>query len=424
MWVEKNAEKHDVGGSARKHKALSLLGRRLHKPKSILELLSGLVCFIMIAMHFSNSAQTDEAQTKMAQPTVAQPTVAQPFVAHPAVAPAVTHPSQAADRGVRIAVVIPCFRVKAHIGDVIAAIGEDVGAIYVIDDACPEHSGAWVKANLGDARIRVIEHPTNQGVGGAVISGYRAALADGFEIVVKIDGDGQMHPVDLPRLVRPILLGQADYCKGNRFFHPEDLAQMPLVRLLGNGGLSLLSKLSSGYWQIFDPTNGYTAIHGAVLANLPLHKISKRYFFESDMLFRLGLMRAMVIDVPMKARYGNEISQLRAWKVAPEFAAKHLRNFIKRIVYQYYLRDMSIASLELPLGLLLSAFGLIFGSMQWMRSVTAETTASAGTVMLAALPLMLGIQFLLNALAFDMAAQPREALHPLLERSGQTTSHE
>ena len=319
------------------------------------------------------------------------------------------------DAATPTAVVIPCFRVRAHIAAVINAIGPEVAAIYVIDDACPEHSGAWVKANLMDPRLRVIQHAHNQGVGAAVMSGYRAALQDGHMVVVKIDGDGQMDPADLPRLVRPILLGHADYCKGNRFFNPEDLAQMPALRLFGNGVLSLMSKFSTGYWQIFDPTNGYTAIHAAVLASLPTQKISKRYFFESDLLFRLGLMRALVIDVPMKARYGSEKSQLREWQVAPEFAMKHVKNGFKRILYQYYLRDMSIASIQLPLGLGLTFFGLFFGSWHWIRSAALETTASAGTVMLAALPLILGIQLILNFLAIDIASQPRVALHPMLK---------
>jgi len=315
----------------------------------------------------------------------------------------------------RIAVVIPCFRVKAHIGEVIAGLGQEVDAIYVIDDACPEQTGAWVRAHLHDARLRVIEHDHNLGVGGAVMTGYRAALAEGFDIVVKIDGDGQMDPADLPRLVRPIVLGQADYCKGNRFFHPEDLSGMPLIRLLGNGALSLLSKLSTGYWQIFDPTNGYTAIHRLVVYRLPLQKISKRYFFETDMLFRLGLMNAKVTDIPMKSRYGNETSQLNALAVIPEFFFKHLRNFTKRVIYQYYLRDMSIASMQLPLGLAAMLSGAGFGLIKWRDAAQLHLESSAGTVMLAALPIIMGFQLLMSFLSFDISQQPQQALWPHLD---------
>jgi glycosyltransferase involved in cell wall biosynthesis len=317
----------------------------------------------------------------------------------------------------RIAVVMPCYRVKAQILAVLCAIGEEVATIYVIDDACPDGTASLIETVCKDPRVRVIRHQSNLGVGAAVMSGYRAALADTHDIVVKLDGDGQMDPADLPRLIHPIVIGQADYCKGNRFFDPEGLSAMPWVRLIGNGLLSLLSKLSTGYWQLFDPNNGYTAIHAHVLAKLPLHKISQRYFFESDMLFRLGLMRAVVLDIPMPARYGNEHSHLHEFKVAPEFLGKHVRNGIKRVLYQYYLRDMSLASIQLPAGLALMVFGIGFGAWHWVQSAVSATLASAGTVMLAALPLIVGVQLILSFLAADIASQPRTVQHPLLALS-------
>jgi len=262
----------------------------------------------------------------------------------------------------RLAVVIPAYRVRTHILDVIKRIGPEVSRIYVIDDACPEESGSHVEQHVADPRVRVLRNATNQGVGGATIVGMSQAAADGTDVIIKIDGDGQMDPSMIPSFVGVILSGEADYCKGNRFFDPEGLSAMPWVRLIGNGLLSLLSKLSTGYWQLFDPNNGYTAIHAHVLAKLPLHKISQRYFFESDMLFRLGLMRAVVFDIPMPARYGNEHSHLHEFKVAPEFLGKHVRNGIKRVLYQYYLRDMSLASIQLPAGLALMVFGIGFGA--------------------------------------------------------------
>ena len=320
-------------------------------------------------------------------------------------------------RPLRIAVVMPCYRVKAQILAVLCAIGQEVATVYVVDDACPDGTASLIETLCQDPRVRVIRHQSNLGVGGAVLSGYRAALADTHDIVVKIDGDGQMDPADLPRLIHPIVIGQADYCKGNRFFDPEGLSAMPWVRLIGNGLLSLLSKLSTGYWQLFDPNNGYTAIHAHVLAKLPSHKISQRYFFESDMLFRLGLMRAVVLDIPMPARYGNEHSHLHEFKVAPEFLGKHVRNGIKRVLYQYYLRDMSLASIQLPAGLALMVFGIGFGAWHWVQSAVSATLASAGTVMLAALPLIVGVQLILSFLAADIASQPRTVQHPLLALS-------
>lgn len=181
-----------------------------------------------------------------------------------------------------IAVIIPAYKVRAQVLGVIASIGAEVTAIYVVDDACPEGSGAYVAEHCRDPRVRVVTNPENRGVGGAVMAGYTAAIAEGMEILVKIDGDGQMDPALLPDFVAPIADGHADYAKGNRFYDPEELWQMPKIRLIGNAVLSLMAKLSSGYWQSFDPTNGYTAIHADVARMLPFHKISNRYFFETD----------------------------------------------------------------------------------------------------------------------------------------------
>ena len=308
----------------------------------------------------------------------------------------------------RISVVIPSFRVRAHILGVLSRIGPEVAVIYVVDDCCPEQSGQWVASQCTDPRVRVLYHADNQGVGGAVMTGYRAAIEDGQDIVVKIDGDGQMDPALLPQFVAPLLSGDADYAKGNRFFHLDEIHQMPAIRLFGNAVLSFMSKVSTGYWSLFDPTNGYTAIQTRVASHLPMDQISKRYFFETDMLFRLNTLRAVVVDVPMDAFYGDEESNLKITKVLPEFLSKHIRNTFKRIFYNYYLRDLSLASFELPLGLFLSIFGLIFGAYRWWHVMETGVAATAGTVMLSALPLILGVQLLLAFLGADIANQPQK----------------
>lgn len=310
----------------------------------------------------------------------------------------------------RIAVVIPSYRVRKHVLDVIARIGTPVDAIYVVDDCCPEHSGQLVQSECRDDRVRVLFHEHNQGVGGAVMTGYRAAIADGADIIVKIDGDGQMDPALLPLFVAPLQAGNADYTKGNRFFHLDDITRMPRVRLWGNAVLSFMSKLSTGYWDMFDPTNGYTAIQARVASHLPLDKISRRYFFETDMLFRLNTLRAVVQDIPMDAVYADEQSSLKVSQVLPEFLLKHVKNTIKRIFYNYYLRDMSLASLELPIGLGLLLFGSVFGLRHWLASAHSEIAATAGTVMLAALPIVLGLQLVLAFIGHDVASQPRNPI--------------
>ncbi len=312
-----------------------------------------------------------------------------------------------------IAVVIPCHRVKQHIVGVIDAIGPEVRHIFVIDDKCPENSGRFIQENTADSRVKVLCHGVNKGVGGAVVSGYRAAMAAGADIVVKIDGDGQMDPRLIPYFVAPLVHGEADYCKGNRFQTVYGFRQMPRYRIFGNAVLSFMTKLSSGYWSIFDPTNGYTAIHTAALRALKLEQLSERYFFESDLLIALGAIRAVVVDVPMEAVYGEETSGLKIRRIVFEFLGKHLYALARRIVYFYYLRDFNLASLNLLLGLPMTVFGVAFGAAHWWHSISTGAVASTGTVMIAVLPIVLGFQMILFFLGFDISNEP---IHPLSRR--------
>jgi len=313
----------------------------------------------------------------------------------------------------KIVVVIPAYKVCKHIEQVIREIGPEVSFIYVVDDCCPDRSGEFVKIHCQDSRIRILRNSENLGVGGAVMTGYRAAIDDGADVIVKIDGDGQMDPQMIPALIAPIVAEEADYTKGNRFFDLEEIQSMPGIRLFGNAVLSFMTKLSSGYWDLFDPTNGYTAIHACTARHLPFEKISRRYFFETDMLFRLNTLRAVVVDVPMDARYGDETSSLKISKIVGEFFFKHVRNFSKRIFYNYYLRDMSLASLELPLGVLLFSSGCVLGVYHWINSMQEGVITPAGTVMLSALPVITGLQFILAFLGYDIASVPRRPFHTL-----------
>ena len=311
---------------------------------------------------------------------------------------------------VRIAVVVPSYKVKAHVLGVLAAIGPEVGRIFAVDDCCPEGSGQFIEDNCTDPRVKVIRHARNKGVGGAVVTGYRAALQEGYDIVVKVDGDGQMDPALIPRFVAPVAAGEADYAKGNRFYSVTAVRTMPRVRLFGNAVLSFLTKLSSGYWSIFDPTNGYTAVHTRALAALDLDCLSERYFFETDMLIRLGEIRAVVVDVPMRAVYGDEVSGLKINKILSEFLRKHLKAILRRIVYQYFLRDFSFPSLNLLIGSILLSFGTIFGAVEWWTSMWSGVPATAGTVMLSVLPIIAGLQMLLFFFSGDIASEPKRPL--------------
>jgi hypothetical protein len=296
--------------------------------------------------------------------------------------------------------------VKQHIVSVVQTIPSYVSKIIVVDDACPEQSGLHVEANCTDPRVEVIYREKNGGVGAATKSGYQRGLKLGANIFIKIDGDGQMDPKEIKQLIKPIELGIATYCKGNRFVSLEYIRQMPRVRMFGNIALSFISKVSSGYWSIRDPNNGFTAIHRKLLENLNLDEIDNRYFFESDMLFNLYIEKAVVKDVPMKAQYNNEQSNLSVFKSTFEFSYKHLRNFSKRIKHQM-LQDFSLASLQLISGVILFISGMIIGLTNWIFGIANSQETNAGTVGLVAILLILGLNSVYLFFETDVRSEPK-----------------
>lgn len=311
--------------------------------------------------------------------------------------------------GKRIAVIIPCYKVQKEIEQVVRTVPDFVDGIFVIDDRCPAESGKLVQA-LNLPRVKVLLHQVNQGVGGAMITGFQAALAEKYDVMVKIDGDGQMDPTVMEAILEPVAHDEADYSKGNRFFWPSGLKSMPLVRKIGNAGLSFLNKLSSGYWDIMDPTNGYLAISASALSQIDLDKVSKRYFFESDMLFRLGIIRAMVVDVPMTAVYGSEVSNLRVGNSVVTFFMNHIRRTIKRIVYLYFIRDFNQGSLSLIFAIPFLIFAIIFGGYKWWLSLETGIPTPSGTIFVAVLPFIVGFQLLLNFLNYDVSMTPKKTI--------------
>jgi dolichol-phosphate mannosyltransferase len=309
-----------------------------------------------------------------------------------------------------IAVVIPAYLSEKHILTVLAGIPPFVSFIVVVNDCSPDRTPELVRA-CTDSRIYLVSHKNNQGVGGAVITGYDKAVELGAKIIVKMDGDDQMDPVYIVPLIAPILMNQADYTKGNRFLHADELKSMPLVRRIGNAGLSFLTKAASGYWNVFDPTNGYTAIHASIVPLLDTNKLHRRYFFESSMLIQLGMIRAVIQDVEIPAKYQDEVSSLSEWKALFEFPLRFLSGFLHRLLVQYFVRDFGVFSMLLISGLGLSAFGLFFGLYHWYLSSLTATIASTGTVMIAVLPLILGSQLLIQSMIVDMQNIPGEPLH-------------
>ena len=310
-----------------------------------------------------------------------------------------------------IAVVIPCYRVEREIQSVLQAVPAYVKHVIVVDDASPDSTADLVAASAKtDGRVILIRHPSNQGVGGAVLTGYRKALELKAQMIVKIDGDGQMDTTHLPRLLQPLIDGKADYTKGNRFRDFESLQRMPLIRRIGNMGLAFFSKAATGYWNLFDPTNGFVAIRGEVLAQLPLDTIDQTYFFETSMLANLYLLGAVVKDVPIPARYRNEVSNLVIPRVLFEFPIKLITTFVRRTVLKNFIYDFSMGSMYLLAGLPLLLFGLIFGITKWIQYASVGVPAPTGTVMLPTLSVLLGIQFLLSAIEIDLRSVPTEPL--------------
>jgi glycosyltransferase involved in cell wall biosynthesis len=315
-----------------------------------------------------------------------------------------------------IAAVIPCYRVEREIQSVLSTIPPYIKHIIAVDDASPDSTAELVSAfSENDKRITLIRHPNNQGVGGAMITGYRKALELGAQVAVKIDGDGQMDMAHLPALLQPLIEGKADYTKGNRFRDFRSLQQMPFIRRVGNMGLAFLAKAATGYWQTFDPTNGFSAIRAEVLVQLPLDKVDRTYYFETSMLANLYLIGAVVKDVPMPARYQGEVSSLLIYRILFEFPLKLIATLLRRLMLKNFIYDFSMASIYLLAGLPLLLFGLTFGIYKWIQYASIGVPAPTGTVMLATLAVLLGIQLLLSAIEIDLRSVPTEPLSsPLL----------
>ncbi len=312
-------------------------------------------------------------------------------------------------RTAHVAVVVPCYRVAEQVVRVIRGLPDWVRTIVCVDDCSPDDSSERLR-RLNDPRVVLLRHEHNQGVGGAVVTGYQECLRRGADVIVKMDGDDQMDPRYLPALLEPLLRGQADYAKGNRWADAEQLRTMPAVRRFGNLGLSFAIKMCSGHWQVFDPCNGYTAIRAPVLHRLPLAQLARDYYFETSMLVQLNVLQAVVQDVPIPARYADEKSSLRIGRVLRRFPGALFRSLMQRIWQRHFVRDFGPFAMFLTSGLLLTLWSVVFGGWHWVQSSLTRTPATAGQVMLAALPFLMGFQLLLQAAVLEMNQRDRVAL--------------
>lgn len=310
-----------------------------------------------------------------------------------------------------IAAVIPAYNEAGHIARVLARVPHYIRTIIVVDDASNDGTSEVVQdLAMEDERVVLVTHEQNQGVGGAMISGFERALQLNAQIVVKIDADDQMPLEYLPQLLTPLIIGQADYCKGNRFHDFYALAQMPALRRFGNAALSFLTKAAVGYWDCFDPCNGFIAIRGSVLSRLRLQSVSKTFFFETSMLADLYLVGAVVKDIPMPARYADEVSHLSITRVLKEFPLKLTRCLLRRIVLKNFLFDFSMESVFLLTGLPILLGGIFYGLVNWMRFAGTGIGAPTGTVVIPTLAIILGFQLLLSAVSEDLRHTPKSPL--------------
>jgi glycosyltransferase involved in cell wall biosynthesis len=308
-----------------------------------------------------------------------------------------------------ICCVIPTYRARATICDVVRATLEHVDLVLVVDDACPQRSGDLVAATFErDRRVRVIQREHNGGVGAAVKSGIAACIELEADIIIKLDADGQMDPGFIPAIVRcfhddPSLA----YVKGNRFVNASVLQRMPKVRLFGNAALSLLVKFASGYWNVLDPTNGYVAFNRRALPYLEWQSFADSYFFEISVLGELGLRQAAIGEIEMPAVYGEERSSLSIRRVLVEFPPKLLRLTMRRLLLQYFLFDVNLGSIYVMLGTCLSLFAALFGGFEWWQTYISGHPRPLGTIMLVAVTALIGVQLLLNALLYDVQFAPK-----------------
>ena len=322
---------------------------------------------------------------------------------------------------VHVAAIVPAFNVARHIAHVIREMPPVVRTIIVVDDCSTDETSALV-GRLADleSRVQLIRHERNIGVGGAMITGYRRALECGADIIVKIDGDGQMPMWMIPKLIEPLIDGSADYTKGNRFRDFDALRRMPAIRRFGNVVLSFMAKAATGYWNCFDPTNGFVAIRADVVSQLQLPRVDRSYYFETSMLANLYLLGAVVREVPMAAHYGDEVSSLSIPRIIRQFPRKLLTSLVRRVVLKNFVYDFNLESLHLSLGFPLLTAGILFGAYKWFWYGRHHLAAPTGTVMLAAILVLLGVQLLLSAMNLDLQAVPREPINsgPIATRLG------
>ncbi|MFK7000551.1 glycosyltransferase family 2 protein [Flavobacterium oreochromis] len=312
-------------------------------------------------------------------------------------------------RNSKIAIIIPYYNAGKQIVDVISQIPSFIHTVVIINDKSPDvFPEKKILENLNNqVKIVYLNNDTNIGVGGATIKGFLYAIDNDFQIVIKVDADNQMDLKYLPDLIEPLQKGKSQMTKGNRFRDINALSKMPFIRRIGNLVLSFITKMATGYWHNFDPTNGYFAVHVNTLKKINFNNLANRYFFETSLLSEMYFTGAKIKDISMPAIYADEKSQMKLWKIPFEFSFKLMKLFVKRIIKQYFLYDFNIGSVYLFFGLPLFFFGIIYGIYNWVYYYTKQILAPTGTIMIITLSIILGFQMLLQAIQFDISQAPK-----------------
>ncbi|SEQ10194.1 Glycosyltransferase involved in cell wall bisynthesis [Hyunsoonleella jejuensis] len=304
----------------------------------------------------------------------------------------------------KIAAVIPYYNASKQIKSVIKKLPDFIDVVYIVDDCGAEPIPSELDNN---EKVVIFKNQINLGVGGATKEGFKKAINDEVDVVVKVDADGQMDTAYIKDLVEAIIHEKAEYAKGNRFRDFKALNKMPFGRKMGNLVLSFLVKAATGYWNNFDPTNGFFAIEVNTLKHLNFNNISNRYYFETSLIAELYFQEARIYDVSMPAIYGDEKSNMKVWKMPFVFLPRLFKTFVKRIIKSYFVYDFNMSSIYILIGIPLFLFGVIYGSYTWWFYSSQDIFAPTGTIMLVTLTIILGFQLLLQAIHYDITKAPK-----------------
>lgn len=312
-------------------------------------------------------------------------------------------------RSKKIALVIPAYREEKLIRPTLLGVPALFDRVYVVDDCSPDKMGAVVQELAkSDSRIVYLRHETNQGPGGAIITGYLKAAEDGCDITVVVGGDNQMLLEEAPRFLDPIVDEKADYVKGNRFQSgrlEDTLSKMPTIRLVGNWIITGLTKIASGAYKVMDVVDGYTAISKSAIDSVDWSRAWKKYGYPMDFLIRLNAYGFRTIDVPRTAIYlpGERQSQIKGFRYAVSVSPMLVKGFFWRLKFKYLYRDFHPLALFYYLSFFLLGLGLLFGGMLIANKLFFDGAAVTGArSMLASLFLLTGLQLFLFAMLFDM----------------------